>query len=286
MSSFGVISSARATIAAALLTSASLMSASPASAACLPVPPNLVEPGFLTIGSALTAPPMGFMRDDQPSGFDPELASVLAERMCLKPKIVNLAFQGLFPGLIAKKFDIIASQVGITEPRKEMFDFVPVFKGGLRLVTQKTSGLTFQTEKDVCGHPAAIAAGTTQMAALERVKEECPAARPMVLKVFSNQIEAMNEVAKKSVSVAYVDWPVAANLIQLRPNDFAEASPVLSGRGPGTPRNRNGIVVRKGETGTEGAISAAFAQVLADGTYDKILTKWNLADGDVRKGGD
>lgn len=261
-------------------------SASLASAACLQAPPNLVEPGFLTVGSALSAPPMGFMDDDQPAGFDPNLAAALAERMCLKPKIVNLTFQGLFPGLIAKKFDIIASQVGITEPRKEMFDFVPVFKGGLRLVTPKTSGLKFATEKDVCGHPAAIVAGSTQMAALERVKAECPADKPMTLKVFSAQVEAMNEVAKKSVSVAYVDWPVAAHLIQLRPNDFAEASPVLSGRGPGTPRNRNGIVIRKGEKATEDAIAAAFAAVLADGTYDKILTRWNLADGDIRKGGD
>ena len=241
-----------------------------ASAECLKAPPNLVEPGFLTVGSALSAPPMGFMKDDQPSGFDPDLVAALAQTMCLKTRIVNLSFQGLFPGLASKKFDVIASQVGITEPRKEMFDFVPVFKGGLRLVTRKDSDLRFAAEKDVCGFPAAIVAGSTQMAALEHVREECPAGKPMTLKVFSAQVEAMNEVAKKSVAVAYVDWPVAAYLIQLRPNDFIEASPVLSGRGPGTPRNRNGIVVRKGEKATQDAIATAFARVLADGTYDKI----------------
>ena len=282
MSSFSAISSFGFAATCAVL----LGTAATASAQCLPAPANLVEPGFLTIGSALSAPPMGFMKDDQPAGFDPDLASALAERMCLKPKIVNLTFQGIFPGLVAKKFDIIASQVGITDQRKEMFDFVPVFKGGLRLVTQKTSGLKFQTEKDVCGYPAAITAGGTPMAALERVKDECPADKPMTLKIFSSQIESLNEVAKKSVSVAYVDWPVAANLIALRPDDFAVASPVLSGRGPGTPRNRNGIVIRKGEKATEDAITAAFVAVLADGTYDRILAKWNLADGDIRKTGD
>lgn len=282
MSSFSAIPYVRLVATCATL----LGTASLASAECLPAPPSLVEPGFLTVGSALSAPPMGFMNDEQPSGFDPDLAAALAEHMCLKPKIVNLTFQGLFPGLISRKFDIIASQVGITEPRKEVFDFVPVFKGGLRLVTQKTSGLKFATEKDVCGYPTAIVAGSTQMAALERVKEECPVDKPITLKVFSAQVEVMNEVAKKSVSVAYVDWPVAANLIRLRPNDFVEASPVLSGRGPGTPRNRNGIVIRKGEKATQDAIAAAFAAVLADATYDKILTKWNLADGDIRVGGD
>lgn len=255
----------------------------PAQAQCLPAPADLVEPGYLTVGTSLTAPPMGFMKDDKPSGFDPEFITAVAEKMCLKTKIVNVTFQGLFPGLIAKKFDVIASQIGITEPRKEMFDFVPVFVGGLRLVTQKDSGLKFQTESDVCGQAASIVAGSTQMAALERVKGDCPTGKPMTLKVFTNQSEALNEVAKRSVNVAYVDWPVAAYLIQQRPQDFVEASPVLSGKGPNTERNRNGIVIRKGDRATQDAVAAAVKAAMAGGAYDEVLKRWNLADGDIRK---
>ena len=255
----------------------------PSQAECLPAPPKLVEAGYLTIGSALAAPPMGFVTDGKPSGFDPEMITAVAERMCLKPKIMNLSFQGLFPGLIGGKFDVIASQVGITDARKEVFDFVPVFVGGLRLVTTKGSALRFTTESDVCGHSASIVAGSSQMAALDRVKGSCPAGRPMTLKVFSSQIEALNEVAKHNVDVAYVDWPVAAYLVQQRPDDFVEASPVLSGKGPGTPRNRNGIVVRKGETAMRDAVAASVKAVMASGTYDAILKTWKLADGDLRK---
>ncbi len=258
------------------------LSASSSKADCLPAPPSLVEAGYLTVGTSLTAPPMGFMKDDKPAGFDPEFIAAVAETMCLKTRIVNVTFQGLFPGLIAKKFDVIASQIGITEPRKEMFDFVPVFVGGLRLVTQKDSGLAFKSESDVCGNAASIVAGSTQMAALERVKGDCPAGKPMTLKVFTNQSEALNEVAKRAVNVAYVDWPVAAYLIQQRPQDFVEASPVLSGKGPGTERNRNGIVIRKNETATHDAIARAVKAAMSGGAYDEILKRWNLADGDVR----
>ncbi len=273
----------RAVLAAASATAALLAVASQSQAQCLPAPPNLVEAGYLTVGTSLTAPPMGFMKDDKPSGFDPEFITAVAERMCLKTRIVNVTFQGLFPGLIAKKFDVIASQIGITDARKEMFDFVPVFVGGLRLVTQTDSGLKFQTESDVCGHSASIVAGSSQMAALERIKGDCPPGKPMTLKVFTNQSEAMNEVAKRTVNVAYIDWPVAANLIQQRPQDFVEASPVFSGKGPNTERNRNGIVIRKGETATQDAIAAAVKAAMASGTYDEILKRWNLPDGDIRK---
>lgn len=260
-----------------------LLDISQSQAQCLPAPPNLVEAGYLTVGTTLTAPPMGFMKDNVPSGFDPELITVVAEKMCLKTRIVNLTFQGLFPGLEAKRFDVIASQIGITDVRKEKYDFVPVFVGGLRLVTQKDSGLKFRTESDVCGYSASIVAGSTQMAALQRVKDDCPADKPMTLRVFTNQNEALNEVAKRSVNVAYVDWPVAAFVIQQKPNDFVEASPVLSGKGPNTERNRNGIVVRKGESETVSAIAAAVKAAQDGGSYDEILARWNLADGDVRK---
>lgn len=246
-------------------------------------PPSLVEPGFLTIGTALSAPPMGFVKDDQAAGFDPELASALAEAMCLKPKFVNLALAGLFPGLISKKFDVIASQVGITDVRKQTFDFVPVFVGGLRLVTQKDSGLRFQTESDVCGSTVAIAAGSSQMAALERVKGECPPAKPMMMKTFAGQNEALHEVAKRSAQAAYIDWPVAAFIIQQRPNEYVEASPILSGKGPNTERNRNGIVFRKGDDANRLAIENAFRSVVQKGTYAAILAKWNLQGGDITK---
>lgn len=259
---------------------------SAAEAACLPAPSSLVESGALTVGTSLTAPPLGFMKDGQPTGFDTDLVTALADKMCLKPKFVDLTFQGLFPGLVARKFDIVAARVGITDDRKKAFDFVPVFKGGLRLVARKGSGLWFTTEREVCGHPVSVVAGATQMAALEQVKGECPADRPMEMKTFADQIQALNDVAKQAVDAAYVDWPIAAYVIQQRPNVFAEASPVLSGRGPDTARNRNGIVVRKSETSTEDAVAGTFAAVLADGTYDRILAKWNLIDGDIRKQGD
>ena len=264
--------------AAAMLLASGAIS----SAACLPAPQKLLTPGTLTVGSALNAPPMGFMNVGQPSGFDTDLVSALAAKMCLKPNFVNLTFQGLFPGLLADKFDIVAARVGITEARSKIFDFVPVFVGGLRLIAKKNSGLFFKTEADVCGHPVAIEAGSTQAAALERVKNECPSDRPMVMKTFGEQIQAMNEVAKGSVDVAYVDWPLAAFVIKQRPNDFAEASPILSGRGPGTPRNRNGIMVHKGDAATKDAITSAFEAVEKDGTYDKLLAKWTLAEGDIR----
>lgn len=258
-----------------------LASISANAAECLPAPKDLVQPGVLTIGTALAAPPMGYSMAEKAEGFDPEIMTAVAKSMCLEPKFVNVAFAGLFPGLISKKFDVVASMVGITDQRKEAFDFVPYFLGGVRLVAMKKNDLALQTESDVCGHTAAIMAGSTQMAALEKVKDSCPAGKPMVLKAFSGQAEALNELARGSADVAYVDWPVAAYVVQQKP-DFAEVSPILSGKGPGTQRNRIGMVIQKGDADKQQAIQSAFSSLESSGVYDQLMAKWNLKGGDIR----
>jgi polar amino acid transport system substrate-binding protein len=273
---------------ALMVASVGVLSAAPqmasAQAACAAKPASLVEPGVLTIGTNFAAPPMGFLKDEQPTGFEPDLMVALAKAMCLEPKFVNLSFQGLFPALIAKKFDLISSRVGITDERSKTFDFVPVFVGGLRLITKKNANVRFNTETDACGVTVAITAGSTQMAALERAKADCPANKPMDMKVFAGMNEAVHEVTKGSAVAAFIDWPVAAYLVQQDPNTFVEASPILSGKGgPNTQRNRNGLVFRKGDEASRTAVDAAFKQLVQNGTYSKILDKWNLAGGDVTK---
>jgi polar amino acid transport system substrate-binding protein len=222
------------------------------------------------------------MKDDKAAGMDPEFMTAIAEAMCIKPKFVNMAFSGLFPALIARKIDVIHSQVGITDVRKQTFDFVPVFVGGVRLIARKGSGVFFQTEADTCGYTTAIMSGSVQMAALERVKDSCPAGKPMTLKPFSGQTEAMNEVSRGTAQAAYVDWGVANYAVLQRPNDYAVASPILSGKGPNTQRNRIGVVFRKGDTANEKAVNTAFESLLANGFYDQLLKKWNLSEGDIR----
>lgn len=250
---------------------------------CLPAPAQLVEPGMLTIGTSLTAPPMGFMHDGAPTGFDPELISAIAEKMCLRPHIVSVTFQGLFPGLLSGKFDVVSSQIGITEKRKQAFDFFPVFIGGFQLVVSKDNALRFETLENMCGKSISIVSGSSQMSAIERVKSRCPTDAPLTLKILSNQSEAMNEVAKKSVDAAYVDWPVAAYLIAHHPDEFSQASPIFGEGGANIQRNRNGIMFRKGDANMETAVEAGFRTVVQSGAYDQILKKWNLEAGDFRK---
>lgn len=248
---------------------------------CVPAPTDLTSSGQLRIATHLTTPPQGFLDNDQPAGFAIELGNAIAGQMCLKAEFVNIAFAGMFPGLNAKKFDTILAGVGITPERQQSFDFVPYFQGGVRLIAPKEASRSFKSEDDLCGLTVATQTGSTEAIGLERAnKETCPEGKKIEIMAYPNFNEAVQQLRKKVAEVAFVDWPFANYLAQTVP-DLALASPILSGT-PGRPRNKHGMVVRKGDTAMLEALTIALQRVQANGEYDKILAKWNLTEGDIR----
>ncbi len=245
-------------------------------------PPDLVAPGMLTVGSNMSTPPQMYIDKGQPAGFEIDLARAIAGTMCLKPQLVNIAFGGLFPGLVARKFDYITSGLGVTPQREQVFDFVPYLAGGIQLVVRKDSGLTFKDETGLCGHSVATISGTTQAKAIERVNQAlCKPGQKIDLKYFPSFNDAVIQLRKKSADVAFVDWSFAAYVTNLMP-ELALGSPIISGR-PEVPRNKLGMAIRKGDKPMHDAVSAAMAVLQKNGEYDKILRKWHLENGDIRK---
>jgi polar amino acid transport system substrate-binding protein len=270
-----------------LLTGSAVMgSSAPAAAqAQCPVkaPAGLVTPGTLTVGTAFGTPPQNFLVNNQPMGSDVEIMQAVAAQMCLKANFVNLAFAGLFPALNAKKFDVATAAIGITAQRQQAYDFVPYFLGGLRLLTKTSSGLKFQNEAETCGHSVAALAGSVEQHDLEKYAPSCPAGKPMDVKTYPSNNEVVEQLNKGTVQIAFLDWPLAAYTVQKSGGTLMEASPVLTGEAPGAPRHREGIMFRKGDTDLEAAVRQALDNIEKNGTYDAILKKWNLQDGDIRK---
>ncbi|HXS08229.1 MAG TPA: ABC transporter substrate-binding protein [Rhizomicrobium sp.] len=245
-------------------------------------PPGLVSGGALTVGSNMSTPPQMYIDKGEPAGFEIDLAKAIAAKMCLKPVLVNIAFGGLFPGLAAHKFDYITSGLGITPQREQVFDWVPYLVGGIQLVARKDSNLSFRNENDLCGHSVATISGTTQAKALERANQTvCKPGKMIDFKYFPSFNDAVMQLRKKSADVAFVDWAFASYVTGLMP-ELKTASPIIAGR-PEVPRNKLGLAFRKGDKPMVDAVNAALAALEKSGEYDKLLDKWRMRQGDIRK---
>ena len=245
-------------------------------------PGGPVKPGKLMIATDLGAPPHAFFDEDRVVGFAVEIGQAMARQMCVEAEFAPVAFAALLPGLNARKADGVLAAIVITPERAQSFDFVPYFRDGMRLVVPKNSKLWFESEKDLCGRKVATQTGSSEAISLERANgEACPAGKKIAVAGHPTFNDAVRQLRKKAAEAAFVDWAFANYLAQMVP-DLALGSPIFADA-PGRPRNKQGIVVRKGDTETATALADALARIQANGEYETILAKWNLSDGDIRR---
>jgi ABC-type amino acid transport substrate-binding protein len=84
---------------------------------------GLMQPGVLTVGMNLQFKPEMYLDNGKPAGYDVDLLNKLAASLGVKLNIQNLDFNGLIPGLQAKKFDLVSVGLTPNPDREKVVDF-------------------------------------------------------------------------------------------------------------------------------------------------------------------
>lgn len=84
---------------------------------------GLMKAGVLTVGMNLQFKPEMYLDNGKPAGYDVDLLNKLAASLGVKLEIQNLDFNGLIPGLQAKKFDLVSVGLTPNPDREQVVDF-------------------------------------------------------------------------------------------------------------------------------------------------------------------
>ncbi|VTU45482.1 transporter substrate-binding domain-containing protein [Variovorax sp. PBL-E5] len=97
------------------------------------------QPGTYRIATEGTYPPWSFKdAQGQLQGWDVDIAHALCEKMQARCEIVAQDWDGIIPGLVARKFDLIVASMAITEQRRQRVDFSDKYKETIsRFVAKK-----------------------------------------------------------------------------------------------------------------------------------------------------
>jgi ABC-type amino acid transport substrate-binding protein len=83
----------------------------------------------LRIASDATFPPFHFVEAQAPTGFDIELARLVAERAGFRPVVLVRPYDDLLPGLATGAHDLVAATTGVTPEREKRYLFTrPTFE--------------------------------------------------------------------------------------------------------------------------------------------------------------
>jgi ABC-type amino acid transport substrate-binding protein len=106
-------------------------------------PYHLNKEGTLTVGMTLQFKPQMYLNaKGQPAGYDVVLVRALAKRMGVKLDIKNLDFNGLIPGLVAKKFDMVSVGLSATPERKKAVGFSRAYVPYAQILAEAADGTT------------------------------------------------------------------------------------------------------------------------------------------------
>jgi polar amino acid transport system substrate-binding protein len=237
----------------------------------VPAPSKVVSAGTLTIGSDVSYPPQEYMdASSNPVGFDIDVATEIASRLGLQPKVINFNFNDIIPALNAGQFDIIISAMNITPVRSEAVDFVQYYAAGQSVLVPKGNPKNIKTLDDLSGLTVAVQQGTTEQDSLTAENTKLSAAgKPAInVLVYGTDTDAVDQLRVGRADAAMDDDPVAAYYVALNPN-FEVA---LAAYNP----QDEGIAVSKTNANMKTSITQAIAAMKSDGTLDAIKAKWQL----------
>ncbi len=241
------------------------------------VPAAVKANGTLTVAADATYAPNEFIGSDGHTvvGWDADLAKALGQVLGLKINVVNATFDTIIPGLASGKYNLGMSSFTDTKEREKTVDFVTYFVAGTSFYVKASGGPAVTSLADLCGHKVAVEKGTTQQADAEAQAAKCTSGGKAnaTVEVFNDQNAVNLALSSGRADVAMADSPVAAYQVKQSGGTFK-----LSGPPYGTAPY--GIAIPK-NSGMAKPVLAALKQVMADGTYVKILDKWGVQDGAI-----
>ena len=238
------------------------------------LPADIRSKGKLVIGSDVAYAPVEFFDTDGKTviGIDPDLGKAIGEQLGITLEFQNATFDGLIASLKSKRIDLIMSAMSDNKKRQAEIDFVDYFSAGTSIIVKKgTTGIA--SLDDFCGKTIAIQQGTTQDDVAEAQKTKCGANKLTVLK-FKTDPEALLQVKNGRAVADMNDFPVAAYTAQKQP-DFEVVGEQIEA-GP------YGVGVRKEDTQLRDALQKALQALIDNGTYAKVLEKWQVTNGGLK----
>lgn len=220
------------------------------------------ERGVLIIGTDATYPPFEFMEGDRFRGFDIDLGNEIGKELGVRVQWENINWDGIFAALQTGKFDLVISDVVITDKRKKEMAFSrPYFLSGQTIVRRKGDA-RIRSSKDLPGKLVTVQQETTGQYAVEKLG--LPAER---IRKFETMQDALLEVRNGRGDAAVGDLPALREMIR-------KGYPELEVVGGIFVRENYAVVARRGDTELLAAVNAALAKIMADGRYARIYEQW------------
>ncbi len=197
------------------------------------------------------------------TGFEVELAEAMCAEMKANCEFVIQAWDGMIPGLLARKFDAIMSSMSITPERAERVLFSEPYYNTPGGWFARDGFDTDVTDMDAMkGKVVGVQRGTT----MDTFVTDTMGGN-VTIKRYTTADDMVLDLEGQRLDVVFVDYPVGEQTI-LSKDGFKEVGePVKLGEGVG-------VAMRQRDKDLAAKVNATLKKLKKDGTYDAIMQKY------------
>ncbi len=222
---------------------------------------TLRKRGEIVIGTDATYPPFEWKEEGAYRGFDIDLGNALAQQLGVKAHWVNVAFDGIFPALLAGKFDLVISITTITPERQRILAFSdPYYTAGNILAVRKADAKRFPSLSSLIGHTVGAQLNTTGQFVVEKFGG-------IEVRKYNSIDLPLTDLRNGRIDAVSADAPALWWAIKTGFPDLVTVGDFIT-------HEQYGMPMRKSDPDLVAAVNAALAALRANGTYDRIYNQW------------
>lgn len=224
----------------------------------IPVYTAITEPTF---------PPFDMTDEDgNIIGFDMDLMDAIAADQGFQVEYMALGFDALIPAIEAGNADIITAGMWAGDPeRQAKVDFSDTYYDSALVVVVRADETDINSVDDLTADmKVASQIATTGEAKVNELKEAGQIKEGVILDMFST---CMLQLQNGDVEAVIIDQPVANAYIKKQPDKVKTVGETLN-------EESYGFAVQKGNTELLEKINAGLQNMIDNGTYDELITKW------------
>jgi polar amino acid transport system substrate-binding protein len=223
---------------------------------------DLKKKGEITIGMLVDVPPYGTTNaQNQPDGYDADVAKLLAKDLGVKANIVPVTGPNRIPFLLTNKVDVLVASLAITPERAKQVDFSTPYAAAT-IVLYGATKVQLKEPADLKGKRVGVARASTQDVALTAIAPEGTEIRR-----FDDDASAMQALMSGQVDAIGCSTTVAAQIAKRAPagtyeNKFNLRQQVM------------GVAMRPGQAELKKTLDEFVERNKKNGELNKLYQKW------------
>ena len=226
--------------------------------------------GKVTVGTEAAFPPFEFVEDGKIVGYGKDILDYIIADLGVELVQLDLPWQGILPGVLAGKFDFVATTVSVRPKRAKTYAFtVPIAEGTSWLMKRKGDSSIMSVD-DVAGKIISAQLGSGGQAAAEDWEKDMQARGVGSfgeLKLFTAYPELFMAVANGTADVVAGPLPTLAVASKKSEGTFELVGPI---RDP----SYMGWVTRPEDTDLRDYLSSIILEMRDNGKLYESQDKW------------